>query len=84
MVSAKDLFSRTAGGPNPKAPVKAETSLEGRQLMGTMIIGSERVALISGKPTPVRGQPAGQDAGGRGAPGEDYEALKYWKSPVKQ
>jgi hypothetical protein len=44
--------------------------------MGTMIIGSERVALISGKPTPVRGMPATQVQVDVVHQGEDYEGFK--------
>lgn len=55
VVSAKDLFNQDRTGTDTDQPVKA-ASLEGKQLMGTMIIGSERVALISGKASPVRGR----------------------------
>ncbi len=49
VVAAKDLFSQDRHAPVADQPAKAEATLEGRQLLGTMIIGSERVALISSK-----------------------------------
>jgi len=56
-VAAKDLFSQDRKGPEEdKAVKKVEASLEGRELMGTMIIGSDRVALISAKASPMKGQ----------------------------
>jgi hypothetical protein len=56
VVAAKDLFSQDRRGYEEKKPAKTEASLEGRQLMGTMIIGPERVALISVKATGARGR----------------------------
>ncbi len=50
VVAAKDLFSQDRNAPVTEQPAKAQASLEGRQLLGTMIIGEERVALISVKP----------------------------------
>ena len=76
VVQAKDLFSQDRTGPEAEQTVKAETSLEGRQLMGTMIIGSERVALISGKPTPTRGLPAVGVQVDVVHQGEDYEGFR--------
>ena len=58
VVAAKDLFNQDRKGPEADQPVKAQASLEGRKLLGTMIIGSERVALISGKTTGAKGQKA--------------------------
>jgi hypothetical protein len=54
VVAAKDLFTQERRGSEQDQPAKPQASLEGRQLMGTMIIGSERVALISNKPTASR------------------------------
>jgi len=74
VVSAKDLFSQDRTGPDAEQSVKAQATLEGRQLMGTMMIGSEKVALISAKSGPVRGQPQVQvDVVHQG---EDYEGFK--------
>jgi hypothetical protein len=56
VVAAKDLFSQDRHGPEEEHPVKVEASLEGRELMGTMIIGSDRVALISGKANAMKGR----------------------------
>ncbi len=50
VVAAKDLFSQDRHAPATEQPAKVQASLEGRQLLGTMIIGSDRIALISVKP----------------------------------
>jgi hypothetical protein len=48
-VTAKNLFSQDRS--NPAASVaKVQDSLEGRQLLGTMIIGATKAAIIGGKP----------------------------------
>ncbi|MCJ7819514.1 MAG: hypothetical protein MUP25_06825 [Syntrophales bacterium] len=61
-VVAKNLFSQARS--NPTAPVaKVQDSLEGRQLLGTMIIGETKAAIIGGKP----------QGGGKGTP--DVEAV---------
>ena len=76
VVAAKDLFSQDRHGPEEQ-PVKAQASLEGRQLMGTMMIGSEWVALISGKPAATPGRPAAQAAQVDVVrQGEDYDGFK--------
>jgi len=47
-VAEKNLFSQTRS--NPSAGVtKVQDSLEGRQLLGTMVIGETRAAIIGGK-----------------------------------
>lgn len=74
VVAAKDLFSQERRAPEADQPAKAETSLEGRQLLGTMIIGSERVALIGAKPGAVRGRPESQVDVVR--QGEEWEGFK--------
>ncbi len=56
VVAAKDLFSQERNAPQAEKAVKTEATLEGRQLLGTMIIGAERVALISSKPAAARGR----------------------------
>jgi hypothetical protein len=53
-VAAKNLFSQDRTGP-AMGPGKVQNSLEGQHLLGTMIIGDTRAALIGGKP-PVRGK----------------------------
>jgi hypothetical protein len=55
-VAGKDLFSQDRTGPG-LGPAKAQNTLEGRQLLGIMIIGDTRAALIGGK-TPVSGKEA--------------------------
>ena len=50
VVSSKNLFSQDRTGPIPGATApKAQGSLEGRILLGTIIIGDERAAMISDK-----------------------------------
>ena len=76
VVSAKDLFSQDRKGPEAQ-PLKAQASLEGRTLVGTMMIGTEWIALISGKAPAIPGRPAVQalqvDVVHQG---EDYEGFK--------
>lgn len=50
VVAAKNLFSQDRTGP-AFGPAKAQNSLEGRQLLGIMIIGDTRAAIIGGKTT---------------------------------
>jgi hypothetical protein len=54
IVAAKDLFSQDRSGPG-LSPGKVQDSLAGRSLLGTMIIGDTRVAIIGSK-TPVHGR----------------------------
>jgi hypothetical protein len=76
VVSEKDLFNQGRTGPGAEQPAKA-ASLEGRQLVGTMILGSDRVALISSKAVPAPGRPSGQTAQVDVVhQGEDYEGFK--------
>jgi hypothetical protein len=51
VVAGKNLFSEDRSGP-ALGPAKGQNSLEGRQLLGTMIIGDTRAALIGGKAGP--------------------------------
>ena len=48
-VAAKSLFSQTRSDPGVGA-AKVQDSLEGRQLLGTMLIGDTKAAIIGGKP----------------------------------
>ena len=50
MVAAKNLFSQDRNDPTEEI-AKVQDSLEGRQLLGTMIIGDTKAAIIGGKPT---------------------------------
>jgi hypothetical protein len=63
IVSTKNLFSQDRTGPDLGGGVaKAPSTLEGKLLLGTMIIGAERVALIGSKKAvgPIRpGRPVG-------------------------
>ena len=57
VVSTKNLFSQDRKGPELGATaVKAPSTLEGKQLMGIIIVGEERVALISKKSQARGGQ----------------------------
>ena len=50
VVSSKNLFSQDRTGPDPTVQAaKTQGSLEGRTLLGTIIIGEDRAALISEK-----------------------------------
>lgn len=50
VVSSKNLFSQDRSGPDPGAlAAKSQGNLEGRLLLGTIIIGDERAAMISEK-----------------------------------
>ena len=48
-VAAKNLFSQARSDPTVGV-AKVQDSLEGRQLLGTMVIGETRAAIIGGKP----------------------------------
>jgi hypothetical protein len=72
VVAAKDLFSQNRAG-SAEQPAQAQASLEGRQLMGIMVIGSERFALISNNPKSAPKQQAEVDVVRQG---EDYEGFK--------
>jgi hypothetical protein len=70
VVAAKNLFSQERSGP-ALTPAQGQNSLEGRKLLGTLIIGNTRAALIGGKTGPlVKGDAAteiiylGEDWGG--------------------
>ncbi len=55
VVSAKNLFSEDRTGPDSGKPMAKQDSLEGRKLLGTIIIGNERAAMI-GAPSTARGR----------------------------
>jgi hypothetical protein len=72
VITAKNLFSQDRSGPS-EGPAQVQNSLEGRELLGIMVIGDTRAAIIGGKPT----------ARGKGAPeieavylGEEWQGLK--------
>ena len=56
VVASQDLFSESRQGVPTKA-AKPQASLEGHTLLGTIIIGHERAALISTKKARGRGLP---------------------------
>ena len=47
-VAAKNLFSQARSTSAPSV-AKVQDSLEGRQLLGTMVIGATKAAIIGGK-----------------------------------
>ena len=53
-VAAKSLFSKTRSEPTVGV-AKVQDSLEGRQLLGTMVIGATKAAIIGGKPLGGKG-----------------------------
>lgn len=59
VVATKNLFTEDRTGSDSGAAAKATDSLEGRHLLGTIIVGNDRAALISSKPQ-GRGQQAGE------------------------
>ncbi len=80
VVSAKTLFSQDRTGPDPgQAAGKAPSTLEGRRLMGTIIIGNDRAALIGRTPA-TPGRSAGRDSKTPEVEvvrqGEDWEGFK--------
>ena len=54
VVTGKNLFSQNRQGAGSVA-AKVQDSLEGRQLLGTMLIGDTRAAIIGAKPVGVGG-----------------------------
>ena len=48
-VATKNLFSQDRSTPTTAKVAKVEDSLEGHQLLGTMIIGETKAAIIGGK-----------------------------------
>ena len=56
VIAVKNLFSQDRKGPAPGA-AKAQNSLEGSQLLGIIIIGHTRAALIGTTGPPARGAP---------------------------
>ena len=71
-VAAKNLFSQARSNP-PMGVAKVQDNLEGRQLLGTMVIGETKAAIIGGKP----------QGGGKGTPeveavylGEEWNGFK--------
>jgi hypothetical protein len=75
VVAAKDLFNQNRTGGESDQTAKVESTLEGRELMGTMIIGDDRVALIGGKAGGPRGRVAAAQVDVV-RQGEDFEGYK--------
>lgn len=73
VVSSKNLFSQDRTGPDPTTQTaKTQGSLEGRILLGTIIIGEEKAALISEKSGRGRQQSQVQVV----RQGEEWEGFK--------
>jgi hypothetical protein len=58
VIVSKNLFSQDRTGPQPNLAVVPESGLEGHKLMGTIIIGNEKAALIGASPGKLRGPQA--------------------------
>jgi hypothetical protein len=56
VVAAKNLFNQDRTGPDAGMQTAKQDTLEGRRLLGTIIIGNERAAMIGGEP-PKGNQP---------------------------
>ena len=84
VVAAKDLFSQDRNAPATDQPATVQATLEGRQLLGTMIIGDERVALISSKPgAAARGRQESQiDVVHQGEEWEGFKILEISSESV--
>jgi len=72
VITAKNLFSQDRSSPD-QGPAQVQNSLEGRELLGIMLIGDTKAAIIGSKPT----------GRGKGAPeieavylGEEWQGLK--------
>lgn len=48
VVSSKNLFSQDRTGPDPGVKAAKQETLEGRKLLGTIIIGNDKAAMIGG------------------------------------
>jgi hypothetical protein len=57
VIQAKNLFSQDRSGPDSEVQTAKQDTLEGRKLLGTIIIGNERAAMIGGG---GGGQPPGR------------------------
>jgi len=82
-VAAKNLFSQDRSGPDPGQPAAKgqATSLEGRKLLGIIIIGDEKAALIGGQAPSGPGRPPMAQAAGQAhvdvvRQGEDWGGFK--------
>ena len=78
------FFNRLPTQERTQQPAQAQASLEGRQLLGIMIIGEERVALISSKPgAAARGRQEGQvDVVHQGEEWEGFKILEISSEAV--
>jgi hypothetical protein len=56
VVSSKNLFSQDRTGPDPGMKTAKQDTLEGRKLLGTIIIGNDKAAMIGGGPARARSQ----------------------------
>lgn len=74
LVAAKNLFSQDRTGPETNgADGKGQSSLEGRRLLGIVIVGEQRAALIGG-PVGTGGKPKTEVEVVR--LGEEWDGLK--------
>lgn len=90
LISTKNLFSQDRTGPEEGAPAgKAEATLEGRKLLGIIIIGDDKAALISSSTGQAKG-PRGLRSAGQEAQievvrqGEEWEGFKVMEISSEQ
>ncbi len=72
VVSSKNLFAQDRTGPEQSTAPQKQGNLEGKHLLGTIIIGNQRIALIGGaslrRPQDVTVEAV--------RPGEEWEGFK--------
>jgi hypothetical protein len=75
MVATKNLFSQDRSDPTADI-AKVQNSLEGFELLGTLILGDTKVAIIGGKP---KGRSTGPLEAEAVYLGEDWHGLKLFE-----
>ncbi len=82
VVSARDLFSQDRTGPDQgAAALQKQGSLDGKLLLGTIIIGNQRLALIGG-PTLRRAKDVNVDVVRLGEQWEGFKVVEITKDFV--
>ncbi|MBM4274924.1 MAG: hypothetical protein FJ134_10770 [Deltaproteobacteria bacterium] len=89
VVSMKNLFSQDRTGPDLTGGPggKTEASLEGRHLLGIIIIGDDRAALIgktapAGRPSPAGAKPAEVDVVHQGEVWQGFKVVEISNEAV--
>ena len=82
VVSAKDLFSQDRTGPDQgAAALQKQANLDGKLLLGTIIIGNQRLALIGGA-TPKKATDVNVDVVRLGEQWEGFKVVEITKDFV--